>query len=391
MNNLNLIKILSQPINNIRNRETTKFYENGNLDSEYIVFGAGALGQRNVKGIKEIGLKIGCITDNNEKLWNTKFKDLDILSPTTALTKFPNAIVIFSIWSESIGYPYEEINNQLNKVRKCILISFLDLYWMFPSYFLPYWRCELPSKTLEQFELVLAAFNIFSDDYSKKEYVNQIDWRVNGNFACISKPLDEIQYFPNDLFSIIKNEIFLDCGAYDGDTLKSFLKFTNNSFSNYYAFEPDPSNFSKLVDFNKSLPLEISNKIVLENIGIGSRNEKIFFQSDSSIQSYVSEEGNIEIVSKTIDSLSLSPTFIKMDVEGFESDIIFGAMNTIAIFKPIIAISIYHKYDHLWRLPLSLNALNKDYDFYLRNYSQTGWELVCYAIPKTRNIINNEK
>ena len=391
MNNLNLIKILSQPINSIRNRESTKFYENGNLESEYIIFGAGALGQRNVEGIKEIGLKIVCITDNNEKLWNTKFKDLDILSPTTALTKFPDAIIIFSIWSESIGYPYEEINNQLNKVRKCILISFLDLYWTFPSYFLPYWRCELPSKTIEQFELVLSVFNIFSDDYSKQEYVNQIDWRINGNFECISKPLDQIQYFSNDLFSIIQNEIFLDCGAYDGDTLKSFLQFTNNSFSNYYAFEPDPSNFNKLVDFNKSLPLEISNKIVLENIAIGSKNEKIFFQSDSSIQSYVSEEGNIEIISKTIDSLSLSPTFIKMDVEGFETDIIFGAMNTISIFKPIIAISIYHKYDHLWRLPLALNALNKDYDFYLRNYSQTGWELVCYAIPKTRNIINNEK
>ena len=391
MNNLNLIKILSQPINSVRNRESTKFYENGNLESEYIIFGAGALGQRNVKGIKEIGLKIVCITDNNEKLWNTKFKDLDILSPTTALAKFPDAIIIFSIWSESIGYPYEEIKNQLNKVRKCILISFLDLYWSFPSYFLPYWRCELPSKTIEQFELVLSAFNIFSDDYSKQEYVNQIDWRINGNFECISKPLDQIQYFSNDLFSIIQNEIFLDCGAYDGDTLKSFLQFTNNSFSSYYAFEPDPSNFNKLVDFNKSLPLEISNKIVLKNIAIGSKNEKIFFQSDSSIQSYVSEEGNIEIISKTIDSLSLSPTFIKMDVEGFETDIIFGAMNTISIFKPIIAISIYHKYDHLWRLPLALNALNKDYDFYLRNYSQTGWELVCYAIPKTRNIINNEK
>jgi len=251
MNNLSLISILSQDIEKIKKIESTKFCEKGNLDSEYIVFGAGALGQRNANGIKEIGLNLVCITDNNEKLWNSKINDIKILSPEEALSKFPNAIVILSIWSESIGYPFETIYSQLNKIRNCELISFLDLYWMFPRQFLPYWRCDLPSKTLDQFELVLSAFNLFSDDYSKKEYVNQIDWRVNGNFDGISSPINQVQYFSNDLFSRNENEVFLDCGAYDGDTLKDFLKFNNNSFLNYYAFEPDPDNFNRLQQFGK--------------------------------------------------------------------------------------------------------------------------------------------
>jgi hypothetical protein len=72
MNNLSLISILSQDIEKIKKIESTKFCEKGNLDSEYIVFGAGALGQRNANGIKEIGLNLVCVTDNNEKLWNRK-------------------------------------------------------------------------------------------------------------------------------------------------------------------------------------------------------------------------------------------------------------------------------------------------------------------------------
>ena len=123
MSNSSLVKILSQSINDVKRRENTKFDEKGNSNSEYIVFGAGKLGQRNVDGIKEIGLKVVCITDNDQRLWNSKYLDLEILSPTDALTKFPNASIIFSIWSESIGYPFEEIYNQLNLIRKCILIN----------------------------------------------------------------------------------------------------------------------------------------------------------------------------------------------------------------------------------------------------------------------------
>ena len=82
-----------------------------------------------------------------------------------------------------------------------------------------------------------------------------------------------------------------------------------------------------------------------------------------------------------------APTFIKMDVEGYEPNVIMGANEIIKKHEPIIAISIYHKYDHLWKLPLAVNALGKNYNFYLRPHFHAGWELICYAVPKSRVLV----
>jgi hypothetical protein len=52
--------------------------------------------------------------------------------------------------------------------------------------------------------------------------------------------------------------------------------------------------------------------------------------------------------------------------------------------SPILAISCYHLQDHLWSIPLLINSLNPDYDFYLRPHDLEVWDLVCYAIPCSR-------
>ena len=51
---------------------------------------------------------------------------------------------------------------------------------------------------------------------------------------------------------------------------------------------------------------------------------------------------------------------------------------------PILAICLYHALDHLWSIPLWLQSLGLPYRFFLRRYSDAGWEQVCYAIPEDR-------
>lgn len=54
------------------------------------------------------------------------------------------------------------------------------------------------------------------------------------------------QYFPNYLFQLGNNEVFVDCGAYDGDTVDELRRASNDQFVCIIAFEPDPDNFSAL-------------------------------------------------------------------------------------------------------------------------------------------------
>jgi len=53
-----------------------------------------------------------------------------------------------------------------------------------------------------------------------------------------------VQYFPP--FSLGRNEVFVDCGAFDGDTIAQFRRATDDHFDQIIAFEPDPVNFAAL-------------------------------------------------------------------------------------------------------------------------------------------------
>jgi hypothetical protein len=60
------------------------------------------------------------------------------------------------------------------------------------------------------------------------------------------------------------------------------------------------------------------------------------------------------------------------------------AQETIRRCRPILAVSVYHRQDHLWSIPLELAKVCKDYEFFLRPHGTEGWDLICYAVPVER-------
>jgi hypothetical protein len=76
-----------------------------------------------------------------------------------------------------------------------------------------------------------------------------------------------------------------------------------------------------------------------------------------------------------------------MDIEGTEPDTLLGASQIIASRAPVLAICLYHAQEHLWQIPLLIQSLNKDYNFFLRRYADECWEIVCYAVPKNRILV----
>ena len=390
--------LLYESVESAQKREVEAFDQlAGGSNKSILLFGSGELGRRTSAGLKKIGIEILGYADNNKKLWGTEVEGIKVFSPEDAIAKFPDAVIVLTIWSAHIGHPLDAVRAQLNEIQKVTVISFFYLYWKYPDTFLPYWRCDLPHKTLEQFELVSAAFSLWSDEASQKEYLGQINWRITGDSSKLTVPVKFDQYFPDDIFTVNSSEVFVDIGAFDGDTLKVFLKKSNNKFLHYYAYEPDPFGYNKLKEFVPTLPDEINEKMTIEPIGIGCRTEeimietpgvyfKVLYPEETAAQASNNEKGYVPVASKSIDELQFDhiPTYIKMDVEGFEPNIIFGAQRFIKEHQPIIAISIYHKFDHIWRLPLAVHAICKEYDFYLRPHFHAGWELICYAVPKNR-------
>jgi FkbM family methyltransferase len=185
-----------------------------------------------------------------------------------------------------------------------------------------------------------------------------------------------VQYFDEDVVRLSEHEIFVDCGAYDGDSVRSFLKYAHGKYDGIFAYEMDETNYKKLRENCAEL-----ERCECVNSGIGARKEQLKAFVGENASSHIAEEGNGTIQIDRIDDLVSYPvTFIKMDIEGYELDALKGARETICKYKPKLAICMYHKPEDLWEIPAFIKHLNPDYKLYFRNYHNSGSESVLYAL-----------
>lgn len=185
------------------------------------------------------------------------------------------------------------------------------------------------------------------------------------------------QYF--DIFSPKKGEVFVDAGAFQGETDGDFVKWTNNSYEKIFAFEPMESN----VEICRKRYAENNIKnIDLFSKGTWSENGQISF-SEGASQGQIDINGTNAIETIKIDDAVAGYdgkiTFIKMDIEGAELEALRGVKETIQKDRPRMAICIYHKPEDLYEIPQYLLSLVPEYRFKVRQYTSMNWETVLYA------------
>jgi hypothetical protein len=144
-----------------------------------------------------------------------------------------------------------------------------------------------------------------------------------------------------------------------------------------------------LSEYDQSL--SIKKSIHLYQNAVGMHAETLMFRATGTASSSLTPSGNITIKSLSLDDVlkGRTPSFIKMDIEGAEIDALLGAKNIIKVFTPVLAICVYHKQNHLWKIPQLIASLSDSYRFFLRAHREEGWDLICYAIPSNR-IKNNQ-
>lgn len=229
---------------------------------------------------------------------------------------------------------------------------------------------------------LIEMLNSFGDSLSKKTLQALINAKTSGEAEDIRAVACDNQYFNELTFNIEpQEEIYVDCGAFDGDTVKKFSNFVNGNYKKIFAFEPSEEN-CLLLEKN------ISNMQNIEIIrgGVWSKDTTLFINNKSS-GSTVSENGEGEAVKVfAVDNVvgNTPVTFIKMDIEGSEVPALKGCENTIKKYMPKLAICTYHQRDDLIDIYNYLKQFEnpkKKYKFFLRQHSYVDEETVLYAIP----------
>ena len=225
--------------------------------------------------------------------------------------------------------------------------------------------------------------NSLADLKSKKVFDALINAYNGGEIFPLLLLADPIQYFNELTFSPnTENDVFVDCGAFDGDSVKKYVEFTDSRYKKIFAMEPLVENVSLLRKNTK----DIKSLHIIE-YGAWSYNTSLSFNADTSA-SAISETGKQQIKVTAIDNIVKDEdvTFIKMDIEGSEYEGLLGAKNTIERCYPKLAICVYHKSDDLIRIPNLIKSFNGAdvYNFYLRHHSNRLSETVLYAIPRKK-------
>lgn len=333
-----------------------------------ILFGMGELGRKLIAKLKP-----RAVCDNNSKLWGQWIDGVEVLSPLEAIALYPDDDYIVTIYNGSA-------------VRK----QLADYGVKNVRHFLEFCPREEPDV-----EAVNRLMPLLADDESRRELESQ----AFGKFVTEHQPISEI-YFPT-FFERNPNEVFVDCGAFDGDSVRAFQKWSG-AWSQIFALEP----------IN---PVRCDGTVI--PCAVGDKNEFVRF-SEAGTGSKSSEDGRLVQVVKLDDVFQGKPlvpgaegdnylvcdckawtefesqschrcgkqirgsipTFIKMDIEGAEPMAIAGAARILREHKPRLAICLYHEPSHLWEIPLLIHSIQPDYKLYIRRYAEDCWETVCYAV-----------
>ena len=176
---------------------------------------------------------------------------------------------------------------------------------------------------------------------------------------------------------IQKFNTYIDIGALDGDTSTALVK----DFERVICFEPNPYTFEQLSEdvekYNVALSdTETTTDLILPNgrnipgHASISRFKKGGFWENEGKNPYVIKD----VAVKTLDSYNFTDvSFIKIDTEGSEFQIIQGGMQTIKEYKPVMFYEVKQK-DQQPTTDL-IRSLGLDYKFKVAE----GGNMVAYV------------
>jgi FkbM family methyltransferase len=378
-------ELLSESLDSVRQREQSAF-ENllASCGNRIVLFGAGNLGLRISQSLRSAGTELLAFADNDERKWGTHVDGVQVLSPQDAARKYgAAALFVVSIWS--LGHAYPESRAMLERLGCRRIVSATVLRWKFADQLLPDFCQDLPHKVYEQAPEVREAAGLWADEHSQSEYLSHLKWRMLGDQGELMPRVTEESYFLDSLYRIDQGEVFVDCGAYDGDTAQQVVR-RNQAFSRILAIEGDPATFNRLRHWIRSLDPAVASRIEAINVAVGATRGQLKFRATGDQGACLADDGNIVVNCVPIDELTaeVKPTFIKMDIEGAELEALQGAAQVIRAHHPILSICVYHKQSDLWRIPLFIHSLFNDYSLFLRTHDVDGWQTVCYAVPRSR-------
>lgn len=344
-------------------------------EKQIVVWGVGntaKLYKENINKLQNEGLNITYYTDNNSKKWGEQYNGKTIIDPQKIKGLSGAFVIICSMnpgATAQIRLQLTELGVEGESIDKVIFS--------------------------QHYREVMEVYDMLEDMESKRVYAGLIKARME----VVNPAVDVVaadQYYILPQFNMEdEREVFVECGAYTGDTLEAYIRKKRGKFGQIIGFEPDPDNMRKAGKRVEKLLEEFKldkSKIVIYPFAVGDREEHVFISRSETNKGNLSQiirnqndticlqEGTEAITQVALDSFLTMPyAFLKADVEGYEYKVLLGAEKGIKRYKPLLAVCIYHSAMDFYEIPICIKRMVPEYKLAVRHHKETLSETVIYA------------
>ena len=331
-----------------------------NTPRPVFLYGTGNGADKILDELERLEIPVSGVFASDGFVRSRTFRSYTVRSYSEVKKDNPDMIALLSFGSsvESVIENIRRISGETTLFAPCVPVCGSDI---FNSGFY-----EKNRAKIEQ------ARELLFDDRSKEVFDNIINYRLSGEIKYLFDSEDDAEN--GYALLSLKDESFLDLGAYRGDTVIEAEKYFSPKA--IFAVEPDKKSFEKL----KINTAGIKNTEYF-NCAAGEKDGDEFFSFGSGRGSHETESGKKTAV-RSVDSLlaGRNAGFIKIDVEGREKETLLGAKDTVSKFSPKLKVACYHRSEDIFEILLLIKELNPSYKIGLRHRrSLPDWDTDCFA------------
>ncbi len=303
------------------------------------------------------GLKVGTATVKSVNALQDMDRDVSVIIASHRVLKAQERL-------KGMGFRH---------VAPFALLEVLDPKAFPPHLFYDGWLEDL----FEHRDRYAALASLLADDMSRRVLDAVLGFRLTLDATVLSPIIEWDLYGPANLLTYGEDEVYVDGGSYDGDSIRLFIERVRGKFSRVLAFEPDKNTFKRL-----AANFAGEKRVEPINAGLHRRKATLHFDNAGTRGSILVEQGGVEVPVVGLDEVLKGDrvTYIKMNIEGAELEALKGGEQTIKQWAPKLAISAYHRPSHLWQIPELIRDLNPNYKLYLRQHDGGVIETVLYAL-----------
>jgi len=342
------------------------------VDGVYI-YGAGFVGEWSVGYLEGLGIPVNGFVDSDPQKWGSVVLGKKVFKLDEPEVRASRVILIGS-------------RHAVPAIDK--VLAGLPATVMSVDAFVVHQRGRVEVDRLE---------SLFKDDQQSLRTLRAVlVSMLEGDTDPLASFADNRPFFDRFGFFNRAGEIFVDAGAYVGDSVERFLWSVNGVFKHIHAFEPGFVQYQAMRRRVDRLIAEWAldpKKISLINKGVSDSSRSVALKGGvnltqtriEKIESGAESDESSDIVSTiSLDEYFAGDpfTFLKVDIEGNESAMLDGAIMSIQKWRPRIALSIYHYPTDIFDLPQKCSALNSDYRFFISHHSSQLMETVLYCRDK---------